>query len=241
MAYFKHFPKTFYSFGDGEEESLVQNLSVYTEVLDEIKESSSYYQDYTIQENERADQVSMKLYGDPKLHWTLYLMNDKLREQGWPLCNEHAIEKSIKDHPGITITTRESLFDRFKVGQVIQGNTSGDTGTIVYRNLDLGQLILEDATGTFSGDTLITSDVSGVTESLTVISASNEYQSAHHYEDGEGNVVDIDPFTGPGQLLNEVTHIEYDLRENDNLKQIRVLRPDSVVQVAAAFRKAMGS
>lgn len=240
MAYFKYFPKTFYSFGDGEDESLVQNLSVYTEVLDDVKESASYYQDYTIQENERPDQVSMKLYGDPKLHWTLYLMNDKLREQGWPLCNEHAIAKSMKDHPGVTLTTREALFDKFKVGQVVKGNTSEDTGTIVYRNLDLGQLILEDTTGNFVDDTLITSDVSGVTESIAIVSSSREYQSAHHY-DSDGTQVDIDPFTGPGQLLNEVTHIEYDLQENDSLKQIRVLRPDSVVQVAAAFRKAMGS
>jgi hypothetical protein len=57
MSYFKDFPLQFYSFGDGEESALVQNIATYVDILDDIKLNSSFYQDHYIQGGERPDQT----------------------------------------------------------------------------------------------------------------------------------------------------------------------------------------
>ena len=63
--------------------------------------------------------------------------------------------------------------------------------------------------------------------------------SAHHYEDGDGNIVDIDPTTGPGAQITEVTHLQYYVRQNEALRNIRVIRPTAVNSVLTRFRQAL--
>lgn len=85
MSYFKSFPRVFYKFGDEQTSDVFENLSVYSDMVDQIRDKVSLYEDYYILPGERPDQVSQKLYDTPEYHWTFYLMNQKLREQGWPL------------------------------------------------------------------------------------------------------------------------------------------------------------
>ena len=99
MSYFENFGKVLYTFAN--ENVVTTNLSAYAEVLDDIRVSSEFYQDYYIQSGERADQTSYSIYGDPSLHWTFYLMNPKLREQGWPLSSSELTQKVKKDYPNL--------------------------------------------------------------------------------------------------------------------------------------------
>ena len=52
---------------------------------------------------------------------------------------------------------------------------------------------------------------------------------------------DIDPAVGPGALQLEVTLEDYYHQQNDNLKSINIIKPDSVREVAALYRKALGN
>lgn len=245
MDIFYSFPKEFYQFGDEKTFELFQNLSLYVDVLDQIKDNLAFYQDYYIQENERPDQVSQKIYRTPSYHWTFFLMNDKIRERGWPLSNKKLLLKVQEEHPRTVITTRNSLIDNLQVGRVIEGNQSGATATIFRRNLDLGQLILSDVNGTFIPEEIISSNVEeNVPQPLqtaTINSVSFEYESVHHYENAAGETVDIDPLVGPGALLTPVTYIDRYVKSNDELKQIRVIKPSSVVDVVRAFKEAVKS
>mgnify|MGYP001372679124 CR=1 FL=1 len=93
--FFNKFSRVDYIFGDdyfvkgGGDFALelIQNLTSYVEVVDSIKQNSSFYSKYQILEGDRPDQVSQKLYGTPNYHWTFYIMNDNIRASGWPLTN----------------------------------------------------------------------------------------------------------------------------------------------------------
>ena len=50
-----------------------------------------------------------------------------------------------------------------------------------------------------------------------------------------------DPAVGPGALLTEVTHLDRYIKDNDNLKQIKVVKPDLINQVVSLFKQAINS
>ena len=85
MLYFNEFENLTYKFGDEVDTVIFQNLSIYADLIDEIKNNITFLNIHTIQEGFRPDQVSIQLYGTPLYYWTFYLINDDIREQGWPL------------------------------------------------------------------------------------------------------------------------------------------------------------
>jgi hypothetical protein len=240
--FFKNFPKVYYRFGEEATITSFQDLSAYADIIDAVKDTSAFYTSYYIQPNERPDQVSYKLYGSTDYHWTFYLMNDKIREQGWPLTNQQLIEYAERSYTHTAIVTRTSLNGIFKVGQTVRGTRTASTGTVVHRNLDLGIVYLRNVVGVFGQLEAINSfpDIS-TTETIIAESSSIEYLSPHHYEDGNGNWVDIDPEVGPGALLTEITFLDRLERTNDTLKEIRVIKPSVIGEVVKSFKEAIRS
>ncbi len=242
MPYFEYFKKVDYKFGNETLPDRFTNLSLYANVVDVVRENVAFYFDYTVSEFERPDQTSFKLYGTTDYHWTFFALNDHIRERGWPLTNREIVAKAKADFPNTTLVTRSALAGKFKVGQTLEGVTSGATGTIVHKDLDLGQVVISNAVGTFSaGELLSSTNSDGVLEQITLQSSSLEYLAAHHYENSAGEYVDIDPTVGPGALVNEITNEGRYITLNDELKDIRIIKPDSVTRVINAFREAMAS
>lgn len=243
MSFFQYFPLADYKFGDEESLTVFRDITAYSDIIDQVKDNIAFYQDYTIQAFERPDQLSYKLYGVSTLHWTFYLLNDKIKESGWPIDNGNIVEKAQKEYPKTTLTTKTTLYDKFKVGQTITGNNSGASAKVDHRHLDLGQLVISDIVdGPFENGEVITSTNSeGIIESIVLQSTSPEYLSAHHYENISGEIVDIDPTVGPGALLTEVTYLDRMIKQNDELKNIRVIKPTSMQQIIFAYRESISS
>jgi len=95
--FFRNFPATNYYFGDEVLPTVVENIGIYSDTVDQVRDIVGTYQDYYIQPGERADQVSQKLYDTPDYHWTFILMNPKLRECGWPLSDREVYKKAQQD------------------------------------------------------------------------------------------------------------------------------------------------
>ena len=241
MTYFTGFPKVQYTFDD--ELVFTTNLTAYAEVLDSVRISSSFYQDYHIMNDERPDHVAMKFYNDPQLHWVMYLMNPKLREQGWPLSQLELTTKVQKDHPNTVLVIHDdSITSLLSVGQVIKGDQSEAVGTILHKNLDLGQVTVE-TDGTFvAGEMLI--DIENTTTPYTefvIYETVAEHLAAHHYT-LNGERIDVNPyqpvtFTG----IVKVTINDFYFENNESLKQIRVIKPNSINSVVSAFNQAIRS
>ena len=239
-TYFNNFPRTLYRFGDETNTNLFQDLSSYVEIFDAVKDNLSAYTYYYVQDRERPDQVSFKLYGTTDYYWTFFAINDNIREQGWPLSNRELYNKALKDFPNKVIVTRSPLASIFKVGQTVQGLTSGATATVEHRHIELGHFVISNIVGTFQvGETLVSTNSSNVVENTVIHSIVDEYLSPHHYEDENGLYVDFDPTVGPGAQLTEVTHLDRYNRVNDALKQIKVLKANVITQVYDAFNDAL--
>ena len=241
MAYFKNFSRVPYSFGNNEQPVLFPNIGSYVDIVDQVKDEVSAYRYYYIKEGDRPDQLAHYLYQDVNLYWTFFLANDHLRESGWPLTEEQLVAKAKKDHPDFVITTRASLNGVFKLGQTVRGSSSGQTGTIEFRNLDLGQLFLSNVSGSFSGTEVVTSQVGSEVQSVTLVSAIDEYNAIDHYVDGDGKRVDVNPYYPPSSLYTPVTKLEKYRAVNDDLKRIKVLKPSIVAQIAERFREELVS
>lgn len=239
MSYFLDFPKEFYQFANGDT-ALMQNLSLYVEIVDQVKENSAFYQDLYIRDGQRPDNISYNLYDNPKLHWTFYLMNDHIREQGWPLTQTSIIEKAKEDFPNITLNTRDDIHMFSKTTTVV--SQSGATGRLVRIDTSLGQVVIDPIDDSEFSEGDIISDFDGVVaQTATILSVEEEYLSAHHYIDDEGNRRDYRTKDGWNTNLFEMTNLEYYQNQNESLRQIRVIKPSSMTGIFAMFNRAVRS
>lgn len=235
MSYFLNVKMVPYKFGTSDEFALHQNISQYTDLVDQVRNNKAFYRKYTILDGERPDTLSQKLYGSPKYYFTFFLMNDSLRERGWPLPFQQVIELVQKERNNTVVTTTDEILLNFAVGDLLTGQTSGATGTVIKRNLDLGQIFVRGSVNFTTGELLRDPD----NNLITAESVENEYNAAWRYEDADGNQVDIDPYTGPGELLVEKTYTDRYIAENDALKDIVVIKPGSIAEVYEQFQNAM--
>ena len=240
--FFRYFPGMDYKFGEETTNTRFQNISIYANVVDQVINNTTTYTEYYIKPGDRPDQVSQKLYKTPDYHWTFYLVNSDIRATGWPLDPRQLYDQAVDLYSTRVITTRTKLTDKFKVGQTITGNTSSATATIGKRNLDLGQLFLEDVSGTFvAGENITSVNDDEVAETIVATSFEYQYNAAHHYENAEGHIVDIDPEVGAGAQLTEVTWLDRLTDLNDAKRQMKIIKPSLVREVVRSFRDAVGS
>ena len=192
MSYFRNFPALDYYFGNKTTSTRFPNLMVYADLIDQIKDDVSVYTEYNIQNGDRADQISQKLYGTTDYHWTIFLMNDDLRCHGFPLAYNDLVEKAKVDYPNTVLYTRNDLSTKFKVGTVVTGQNSGAQGTILRRRLDFGQIIISTDDTFIAGET-ITATENDVLITATIDAVVLEYNAIHHYTNDSDLYVDIDP------------------------------------------------
>lgn len=149
MSFFRNFPLINYKFGDETTDTLFQNLTTYIDLIDQIADDASYYEKTYIKDFTRPDVLSYELYGTTDLYWTFYLLNEKLRVQGWPLNSSEVLDYAKKVYPNVTIITDERMWGEFYIGDIIADRTNIDEyGTtykarILEKNYDLGQLTVE--------------------------------------------------------------------------------------------------
>ena len=239
--YFKNFGFAEYKFGDNTDTDLVQNITKYVDLIDQIRNNISFTEKYNILSGDRPDVVSHKLYGTMDYYWTFYLMNEHVRLSGWPLNNDEILDQVKSKYPNRVLTTTSEIGALFPVGQVIEGQSSSAIGEIVKRNLDLGQLFVKLTQGTkfTAGETISYVDTSATgspTRTLSITGETEQYNAVHHYEDN-GVQVDIDPFSGPGVSLTPITYRDRLESRNDALKEIVVIRPSEITTIVSEFQR----
>ena len=146
MSFFKNFPFVSYNFGDEINSAAFQNLTAYVDIVDQFKDDLSFYELYHIKDNERPDNLSYQLYGTQDYYWTFYLLNDKLRQQGWPLSESEIFTLSKKYYPNTVLSTNRSLHGKFYVGDIVAREPFSNPpfkAKILSKDLDLGQIIVK--------------------------------------------------------------------------------------------------
>ena len=72
--------------GSGNLDAL-KNLTARAKVSDELLNSGGFYQTVTVQDGERPDILSKRLYNDETYHWTFLLLNPQIKNiwDDWPM------------------------------------------------------------------------------------------------------------------------------------------------------------
>tara|TARA_B110000503_G_scaffold18111_1_gene26485 strand:- start:1603 stop:2343 length:741 start_codon:yes stop_codon:yes gene_type:complete len=241
--FFQSYPYVNYNFGNNENPVFFQNLTTYVDMVDAIKDDTSFYEKMHIEEYERPDTLSYKLYGTTDYYWTFFLLNDDIRLSGWPLSNKDLVAKAKLDYPHQVITTEDLIGDIFLPGELVTGIVTNSNGIVIKRYIDLGQIII-DTNEAFGAETYgtgerIRTEKDGFTY-VTALSTTAQYNSVHHYEDAAGNWVDINPHN---QIISAgtipITYLDRMFSFNDELKQIKILKPDVAAQVASNFKRSL--
>lgn len=170
MGYFRQFPQLNYDFDRNGILQKVVDIYRAARPLDAYLDDLNAYSFYNVKNGERPDIVSQRLYGTTQYYWTFFIINDFLHDglAAWPMSQEKLHDYMDEEFAGVVITTNpsvdetgdpgvissypNSLSGRFQLGETITGTTSGATGTLVKKNADMNQLVLQDVVGTFQGD-----------------------------------------------------------------------------------------
>ena len=149
MSFFRNFPFVNYNFGDEIDPVVFQNLTAYIDVIDQVKDDISFYERYYIRDHKRPDTLSYELYGTVDYYWMFYLLNDKLRQQGWPLSEQEVYSLGREYYPHTVLFTDRTMVNQFYVGDYVATNTGAGFSNpdfkarIIEKNYDLGQLIVK--------------------------------------------------------------------------------------------------
>ena len=88
QGFFKNIPNINYDFKSDGQFSRAKDLFRKVGVWSYLQENITGYQYYRIQEGERPDVVSSRLYNDSTLYWTFFLVNENLQDlSDWPKSN----------------------------------------------------------------------------------------------------------------------------------------------------------
>lgn len=244
--YFENFRKTLYLFGNEKSPVAIQDLSKYVNAIDQIADEISAYLTYEIRDFERPDTLSYRLYGTSEYDWTFFVMNDALRERGWPLPLQELYRVGTKELYKdwtclLDITTADSAAEFATIypkGQEVLLN--GRRMIVKSKNLQVGEITLYSPF--YSED----SDHSGLTalsygDGTNAIGLSNtirEYNGTYHYIDDSENPIDF--FFSSSTTKVPVTNLEHLVNENDELKTIRVIKKELIASVVGRFKTLTG-
>jgi hypothetical protein len=229
--YFQRFPFVNYNFGNNEANAIFPNISAYMDIV-----------------GDRPDVLSQKLYDTPDYHWTFFFMNDGLRESGWPLPEREMRALVKKRYPHRTVTTQSNIASNFLPGDFVIGKTSGTTGRVVERNLDLGQIVIasdKNEAGLNNNFGQTEQIAAGTTaeeqaaNTATLISESVQYNSTLYYKNSSGDIVDINPYNQTTSGLVPTTIMEDNINFNNKLKEIIVIKPSKIVSVVSEYFKLL--
>lgn len=235
MSYFfQGFPTMEYDIFANNKPVEVTDIFRSVRIKHNLRDTVLMYKSYHIQDGERPDHVSLKLYGTTDYYWTLFMVNEDLVNTfaDWP-CSRAEIENKINiKYAGYVLSTNDtSIASKFIKGEVIRGAISGATGYIREKEPNIGVIRFDTINGkTFKDNELIVGQTSG---HQALISAQIPYKDApQHFEDSEGNWVRR---TYPGAY--PVTNAEHERIWNEYKTDIRVIRPEYISAVADEFYK----
>jgi hypothetical protein len=153
MSIFTNIPVVDYNFGDEVAPSAFQNLTTYVDLIDQVADDVSFYEEFEIPDGYRPDTLSQYLYDTIDYYWMFYLLNDKLRTQGWPLNYQEVYDLAKKFYPNTVLLSNRPFHSKFYLNDIVAVPDTGSSpltfsnppfkGKILEKNYDLGQIVVK--------------------------------------------------------------------------------------------------
>lgn len=209
--FFNFFPKTFYiSNNSTSGVDVVTNILTRFTFEESLKNNSTAFYPYQIQDSDTPEIIADKYYGDPEKHWIVLLFNDIVDPQfDWPLQSESLIEYVDKKYTanGAANTTVQSGLNWALSSNNPQAyfkvvTTTANDGTKTIKKYQIDANTYANTTGT-----------------------TNTYTTANN----ETVTIKISKETR--------SHYEYEVELNDAKREIRLLKTDFVTTVDKEFKR----
>jgi hypothetical protein len=209
--FFSYFPKTFYIANN-----TTNGVDVVTNILtrfnfeEQLKNNSTAFYPYQIQDSDTPEIIADKYYGDSEKHWIVLLFNDIVDPQfDWPLKSETLIEYVDKKYTanGAANTT-------------VQSGLNWALST----NNHQAYFKIVTTTANDSTTTIKKYQIDANTYANT-IGTTNTYTTAN----SETVTIKISKETR--------SYYEYEVEENEKKREIRLLKSDFVNEVNREFKR----
>ncbi len=214
---------------------ILKNLTAKAKVSDDLLNNAGYYQTIEVIDGERPDHLSQRLYNTSQFHWTFLLLNPQIKNiwDDWPMSSNQLLEYCTNKYQYLAADTDDSLVDKFKIGETVTGGVSGATGVIKQIHVNLGYVVIEKTAGTFNitGESIV-----GLTstDSAQCNFIKSQAYAPHHHVDSSGNWV-IRAASG----TTPYTYIDYESAVAEQNRNIKVIKPENISDVARKFAAAM--
>ncbi|SVB36016.1 uncharacterized protein METZ01_LOCUS188870 [marine metagenome] len=238
--YFTNFPEIQYQLADGKI-VYIKDFFRKSKIEQEAVNSIVEYNLYNIPDGDRPDITATKLYGNPNLHWTFFLVNDIENYYDW-VKDSSTFERYInKKYPGQYAIASSStdivaaksnnadVTNKFLLGEKI---TSVSTEGRVIEVLPEKNRIAIDG-GNFVVDEAITGTVS--TKSFTPTSVINHKDGVAYYKNG--NLRKNQASSG----YTSVSLYDDEYEKNEAKRRIKVISPSIISNVVRRFETVMTS
>ena len=217
---------------------ILKNLTARAKISDALLNNTGFYQTIEIQDGERPDIMSKRLYNNETYHWTFLLLNPQIKNiwDDWPMKYSQLVEYCTEKYQYLAGDTIDDLNNKFILGETVTGSISYATGKIKEIHVNMGYLVIEKTSGTFAvyGETVSGSD-SQDNVSCNFIK-SQAYAPHHHVDDSDGKWV-------PRRLAgtSPYTYIDYESAVTEQNRNIKVIKPAHIVAIANQFTQVMSS
>ena len=216
---------------------LIKNLTAKAKFSDELINNAGFYQTVEIIDGERPDLLSQRLYGNDQYYWTFLLLNPQIKNiwDDWPMSSSQLVEYCTNKYQYLAGDTDTDLNNKFIIGETVTGGVSGATGIVKEIHVNMGYIVIEKTSGTFTitGET-IQGGESQDSAACNFIK-SQAYAPHHHVNNSTGAWVKRSAGTSP------YTYIDYESAVTEQNRDIKVIKPLHITQVAQKFIKEMSS
>jgi hypothetical protein len=211
--FFNYFPKTVYTAN-----TKVGGLDTVTNIIarfgfeKKLKENSSAFYKYSVQESDTPEIIAHKYYENSERHWIVLMFNDIIDPQyDWPLKYENFInyvDKKYSANGAANTTVQTGLAWAMNINNVhsyykIIKRTSSD-GTVIEEKLQVDANTYANVGATSSSITLQSGNI--ITQAIT---------------------------------KEKKTYYEYEQEENEAKREIILLKPEFISQVEKEFKKVI--
>jgi|TARA_R110000744_G_scaffold126387_1_gene232673 hypothetical protein len=247
-SYFEKVPKIAYIFGNENNSTQFQNLANYSDLIDTYRDDASAYTEYEIRDGERPDTLSYRLYEKSDYDWTFYLMNERLRETGWPMSRTQIMERAQSEYfkhytcklQALTADSAALFSGLYPTGtEVYVGNKKG---TVVRKNLGLAEIVVSSTTN-LTGNSTLSYQLPDSSDPLqlgaSLLDTVYEYEGTHHYANDSGE--EKDRFFDAMGGVDPVTNLQWLIDENDKSKRIRVIKKNLVGELVGELKRQLAN
>ena len=230
--FFQNFPTIQYDiYGNGKLYDVV-DISRAVRLKKNIKDDILLYTYYNIQDGERPDHVSQRLYGSQNFYWTFFMINDTLTNvyEDWPLSRAELDNKIAMKYSGYVIKTTSNISNILSKGETLVGLVSGSTAVVTEKDPNLGLVRITNLNGMFLDNEIVRGLDSN--DIFTVGTVVQFALAPHHYENTSGDTVQR---TSPGAI--PITNTDYEISRNEEKAKIKVIRKEYINAMSEEFFK----